>query len=334
MSKQKTVTKVKTILLSGCLLASVGLFAQSEKTAEKSTIVMTKSELNSFLTTVADARRAQLKERENKQLKQELNDLRSRYQQQSTTNYSRQDNISNQQLLNEIRYLNQRIDNLSPSSNYNNSRYPSASRDNSTIIMPGNAAANPQYNPGTGTATTVIPSNSKQIKDLQNKIDSLKGAEVVKTDFRGNDAFVDSLSAMKSRLADVRKQMAMLESKMDSNKKPSKKESEEDRTYFRQQVYFANNSETLNAEYYRNVQDLTQILNQYPEAKILLEGWASPVGSTNYNKQLSMRRAESVQKAFVNNRIDASRILTSFKGEDKISSEQHSRRVEMSIIVR
>ena len=47
-----------------------------------------------------------------------------------------------------------------------------------------------------------------------------------------------------------------------------------------------------------------------------------------------MRRAESVEKAFVNNNIQASRIITSFKGEDKKSSAAHARRVEMSIIVR
>ena len=76
------------------------------------------------------------------------------------------------------------------------------------------------------------------------------------------------------------------------------------------------------------------VLTKYPEAKILLEGWASPVGSANYNKQLSMRRAESVEKAFINNRIQASRIITSFKGEDRKSTVEKARRVEMSVIVR
>ena len=137
---------------------------------------------------------------------------------------------------------------------------------------------------------------------------------------------------LKGRLNDVRRQMDSLESKMKASKKSTKYD--ENKTYFRQQVYFDNNSETLQAEYLRYVQDLTQILIKYPEAKILLEGWASPLGSVNYNKQLSMRRAESVEKAFVNNNIQASRIITSFKGEDKKSSAAHARRVEMSIIVR
>ena len=108
---------------------------------------------------------------------------------------------------------------------------------------------------------------------------------------------------------------------------------EKAKSFFTQQVYFANDSEKVNAEYLRYVQDLTQILLKYPEAKILLEGWASPVGKADYNKRLSMRRSESVQKAFINNGIDASRILTSFKGEDTKSSAQHARRVDMSVVI-
>ncbi|MGB5941963.1 MAG: OmpA family protein, partial [Leeuwenhoekiella sp.] len=65
-----------------------------------------------------------------------------------------------------------------------------------------------------------------------------------------------------------------------------------------------------------------------------LEGWASPTGKVSYNKELSMRRAESVEQAFLNNRIDKSRIISSFRGEDTTSSEAYARRVDMSIIVR
>lgn len=327
MLKVNTIDKVKTILLSVCILFSMGLLAQSEKTSTKSTIVMTKSELSSFLSTVADARRSQLKEREDKRRKSDLSELRSKYQQRATPETRFQDNISNEQLLREIRYLNQRIDNLSP-----NNRFPSTARDNSTIIMPSNSVANPMTTADGRGNTTVIPSNGKQIKELQRKIDSLKNAEALQYNLKKEGAFTDSLSRMKGRLNDVRRQMDSLESKMKAPKKETKYD--ENKTYFRQQVYFENNSETLQSDYLRYVQDLTQILFKYPEAKILLEGWASPLGSVNYNKQLSMRRAESVEKAFINNNIEASRIITSFKGEDKKSTAAHARRVEMSVIVR
>ncbi|SHG07676.1 OmpA family protein [Flavobacterium micromati] len=328
MLEVNTLDKVKTIVLFVCMLFSMALFAQSEKSPTKSKIVMTKSELNSFLSTVADARRSQLKERENNQNKSNLSELRSNYQQRYPAENYGQYNITNEQLLREIRYLNQRIDNLSP----RDSRFPSMARDNSTIIMPGNAATSPMYNPNGNNATTVIPSNNSKIKDLQRKIDSLKAVENGRTSLSNNGSLADSLKNVNSRLNDVRRQMDSLESKMNSKIKSGS--SDKNRTYFRQQVYFANNSESLEAEYLKYVQDLTQILIQYPEAKILLEGWASPVGSVNYNKQLSMRRAESVEKAFINNKIQASRILTSFKGEDRKSTAEQARRVEMSIIVR
>ena len=332
MIQLKTTHKVKTILLSVCVLFSVSLFAQSEKAAEKSTIVMTKEELKSFLTTVADARRAQLQSRESKQIKKDLADLKLKYQEQSRISTSGYDNVSNQQILNELRYLNQRIDNPRGANNYG---YPSSARDNSTIIMPGNSVSNPGLPLTDRNSTTLIPSNRKKVDELQRKIDSIKYADANRINDGTQQSFGDSLNMMKGRLSAVRRHMDSLESKMNAaNKEPNPVKAAEEKSYFKQQVYFDNNSETLRGEYYKYIQDLTQILITYPEAKVMLEGWASPVGKATYNKQLSMRRAEAVQKAFANNRIDPSRILTAFKGEDKSGSAQHARRVDMSIIVR
>ena len=328
--------KLKTLVLSVCILFSVSLFAQSEKTSDKSTIVMTEAELSSFLSTIADARRAQLKEREVRQQKQDLTDLRLKYEKltgqgRSVIQSGGYDQISNQQILSELRYLNQRIDNLS----YGNNALPSRNRDNSTIIMPSNAAPSPVYPSNDRSTATIIPSNNTKIKELQDQIDSLRTVEANKANFNKDNSFADSLSTMKGRLNDVRRQMDSLESKMIASNKLNKKEdSSEMKSYFKQQVYFDNNSETLRTEYFPYIEDLVLILNKFPEAKIMLEGWASPLGKSNYNKQLSMRRAEAVEKVFIDQRVDASRIIVSFRGEDKLSSEQHARRVDMSIIVR
>ena len=332
MSQKKTLIKVKTILLSVCILSSVGLFAQSEKVSDKSTIVMTKSELNSFLKTVADARRAQLKERENRSQKADLAELRLKYEQGSRMrNSSNYDDGGNQQIMRELRYLNDRINSMNSGSNAG-MFLPQRGRDNSTIIMPGSSNVDP-YMQNPGTAATIVPSNNPKINELQAKIDSLKRVDANKNSYVQNNSYPDSLSNLKGSLDDIRRQMESMEAKMKGNQPTVSGDSKVEKTYFRQQVFFANNSETLNSEYLKHVQDLTQILITYPEAKVLLEGWASPVGKTVYNKQLSMRRSESVQKAFLNNGIDQSRILTSFKGEDNKSSEQFARRVEMSIIV-
>ena len=331
MLRRNTIHKLKTILLSVCMLFSASIFAQDKKDSDESIIVMTKSELNSFLSTIADARRAQVKERENRRIKQDLAELRLKHQGRSKIETGGYDQISNQQVLGELRYLNQRIDHLS----YGNNALPSMQRDNSTIIMPSNSNPNPVYPPMDRASTIVIPSNNIKIKELQNQIDSLKYVEAYKENFKNKNSFADSLSAVNQRLKDVRKQLDSIETKMLASDKLSKTEkSTETRAYFKQQVYFDNNSETLRTDYFRYIQDLTQILIKYPEAKVMLEGWASTKGKAEYNKHLSMRRAEAVEKVFVSNGIAASRIISSFRGEDQNSSEQHARRVDMSIIVR
>lgn len=336
------MNKLKTMLLSVCTLCSVSLFAQSEKTKNESVIVMTQAELNSFLSTIAEARRSQLKARDAKESKQQLDKLRLKYKERSGDQWqtepdSRFDQISNQQILNELRYLNQRIDNLGSNAN----RAPYSGRDNSTIIVPGTSNATPSYGQSDRSTTTVLPNNTAKIKKLQNEIDSLRNASIISANYQKDNSLVDSLSSMSGRLQNVRRHLDSLESKMafSGNSKTEgvileDKTPSGEKLYFKQQVFFDNNSEVLKGDYLPNIEYLIQILNKYPETKIMLEGWASPVGKPSYNKMLSMRRAESVEKAFINNRIDSSRIITSFRGEDKSSSEQHARRVDMSIIVR
>ncbi|TXD85600.1 OmpA family protein [Subsaximicrobium wynnwilliamsii] len=337
MLKINTTATIKAIVLSVGMLFSVGLFAQSEKSSEEkisdeSIIVMTKSELNSFLSTIAEARRSQLQERESRRVKEDLAELRLKYQERPGMQTGGYNTISNQQILRELQYLNQRIDNLS---SYNN-KMPSMNRDNSTIIMPSNAAPSQPYPLNDRSSTTVIPtSNNKKIKQLEAQIDSLKLAEANKANLQRENSFVDSLTMMKDRIKNVRRQMDSLDRKIiDAEKFAKPEKTTEDKSYFKQQIYFDNNSETLRGDYFPYIQEMTQILIKYPETKVMLEGWASTVGKADYNKQLSMRRAEAVEKALLNNRIDASRIITSFRGEDKVSSDQYARRVDMSIIVR
>ncbi|MFD2907564.1 OmpA family protein [Flavobacterium ardleyense] len=331
MSQTNRLLKLTTIVLALSTLFTGSLFAQSDKNAEKSTIVMTKSELDSFLSTIAEARRSELKARDSRSVKQDLEALRLKYQQRNAVQSYEYAPVSNEQILRELRYINQRIDNLSG----NNSEFPSMNRDNSTVVVPGNAAGSSLYAPNDRNATTLITSDKKRIKELEATIDSLRNVTAPAKVYKEKNSFGDSLSVINSRLDIVRRHLDSLEMKMKPVPKTSvKAASPENKSYFKQQVYFDNNSQTLHDEYFKYIQDLTQILLKYPEAKVMLEGWASPVGKPLHNKQLSMRRAESVEKAFLNNGIASTRILTSFRGEDKSSSEQHARRVDMSIIVR
>ena len=174
-----------------------------------------------------------------------------------------------------------------------------------------------------------------KIKELQEMIDSLTNVEKNLSILKKNNSLEDSLVANKTRLNALKRKMDSLEIKMQETNNSNKTEEFTQKSYyFKQQVYFDINSEQLRTNYYTNIRDLTQILIDYPDAKIMLEGWASPVGNTTYNKQLSMRRAESVENAFINNGIAANRIITAFRGEDKSTSEQQARRVDMSIILK
>lgn len=320
-----TNQKIRSIMASICVLFSVGLFAQSEKTSEKSTIVMTQPELESFLSMIADARRSVLNERKNKQQKMYLAELRLKHQNRLGIGSNAYENASYQNILRELRFLNERIDNLSdhtsPSTNVN--------RDKSIIIMPGNVTPNSISQPNERTTIALIPSNDKKIEELEKRIDSLKTINSNKEKDTQKSSYSDSLN-----LNEVRRQMDSLESKMKATDKAKHTKDAEEKTYFKRQVFFDNNSETVKAEFDSSIQDLAEILSNYPEAKVLIEGWASPLGKVDYNKQLSMRRAEAAKQAFIDKRIDEERIIISFKGEDNTSSEQYARRVDMSIIVR
>lgn len=331
MKKIKTLNSLTIIVFMVVLSFSSSLFAQSERTTEKSTIVMTKSELNSFLTTIADARRAQLDKRDKDRLNRELAELRLKYRPNPSSNYLASSDISNQDIMRELLYMRQRLDNL----DVNNTGIPTSYRDNVTVVVPKNTSQNAGYRTNSTATTANKPTNSKQIARLQATIDSLRVTENAKFQLSNSSAYGDSLVVTNTRLNNVRRQLEILELKMKASKgNKTVVNPVLDRSYFKQQVYFENNSEEVQAEYYQKVQELTQILIQYPEAKILLEGWASPLGKTTYNKLLSMSRAEAVKKVFVNNNIEANRVLVSFKGEDNNSSAQHARRVDMSIIVR
>lgn len=343
-----TIKNFKILVFSSFILLSGSAFAQSESKETESTIVMTKAELESFLNTVANARRAQLKERESKKMKQDLADLRLKYNQHQTggsnrsysnnNNYYDYDNSLQQQVLRELRYLNQRLDNMSGS----NTVAPN-NRDNATIILPSNPSPSFQFPQSSGSSNiTLVPDDLKEakIKELEAKIDSLRNKKPVK------NTFSDSLSHVKLSLQDIRNQMDSLEAKIteknkvkvvkEETKVPVVKQEKkpEDKSYFKKEIYFDNNSSTINASYLGYVNEFIKILATYPEAKILLEGWASPKGSAVYNKQLSMRRSESVAKEFTSNGIDPNRIITSYKGEDTLSSEGRARRVDMAIIVK
>ncbi len=87
-----------------------------------------------------------------------------------------------------------------------------------------------------------------------------------------------------------------------------------------------------------NVQQLSKILNKYPDTNILIEGHTDSDGSAEYNQKLSEERASSVSIFLKAQNVQGSRITTVGYGETQPiatnatpEGKQQNRRVEIAI---
>ncbi|MXV37246.1 OmpA family protein [Flavobacteriaceae bacterium Ap0902] len=262
--------------------------------AQESEVVMTQDELDSFLETVRDARREQLESGKTTKIKR------------STTRVKGGEYVRDggDRVMYQLDRINDRIDNLFM---LHAGGVP-AVRPRSTYVVPGsNAAATPDgYTEYT-------------IQELQRQLDALKAEQ--------GDA--DALQSELAKVEDRIQNAQTPEERRDALKDLLAKFKN-----FKKQVFFANDSDQLNAEDFQYINDVTEVLNKYPELSIVLEGWASTRGNADYNKRLSMRRSESVEKALMNKGISKDRIVSSFRGEDKTTTEPQARRVDMTVILK
>ncbi len=104
-------------------------------------------------------------------------------------------------------------------------------------------------------------------------------------------------------------------------------------------VLFGSNKATLMRGGMRAVEKLADFLAENETRKVLIEGHTDNVGSSSYNLDLSLRRAESVANALITRGIDKSRIVTKGYGEqypvtsnDSAAGKQQNRRVEIVIL--
>ncbi len=73
-------------------------------------------------------------------------------------------------------------------------------------------------------------------------------------------------------------------------------------------VLFAFNKAELSAQAGPRLDKLAHFLKQFPDRKLLIEGYTDSVGSESYNQDLSERRAMAVRDALVQRGVDTSRI--------------------------
>ena len=103
-------------------------------------------------------------------------------------------------------------------------------------------------------------------------------------------------------------------------------------------VLFDTNQAQLKPGGMRNVQKLADFFKQYPQRKVMIEGFTDSTGSKSRNQELSDKRADSVRTALLGMGISTDRITSRGYGDsypvaanDTAAGRQLNRRVEIIV---
>ena len=104
-------------------------------------------------------------------------------------------------------------------------------------------------------------------------------------------------------------------------------------------ITFATGSDAIVTGFYPVLEDVAKVLNRYDKTKLSIEGHTDSVGDANYNRELSMQRANSVATYLQATNVAANRLQTLGMGEsrpiannDSAQGRQENRRVELRVI--
>ncbi|PID74552.1 MAG: hypothetical protein CSA20_07560 [Deltaproteobacteria bacterium] len=105
---------------------------------------------------------------------------------------------------------------------------------------------------------------------------------------------------------------------------------------FKGETFFEYDSSTLLPGGYNDVVRMASILVKYPETQIEVGGHTDSRGSEQYNQQLSLRRAQAVERVLIQQGVAPGRIRAVGYGKSRPVSSSHAmnRRVEVVIIPR
>jgi len=103
-------------------------------------------------------------------------------------------------------------------------------------------------------------------------------------------------------------------------------------------VLFATDKTDMSSGGARSLDKLTHFMHDNPKRNVMVEGYTDSSGGSQYNQDLSQRRADAVQSALISDGINPQRIATKGYGEgypvasnDTRSGRQQNRRVEIVI---
>ena len=324
-----------TLIIGLFLLVATGSFAQNDSTVVTSKkisqgeIVMTESELISFLEKVALAKKDKMQ-----------HDLdNSNIQQYGANTYSRSafstpivggpiplnpdlNNLSRNDLVRVIEGLNARLNSM-----YG---YGVGGAGNSTTILTTPGGSQGGYYPYQ-TQTPIVSGLMPAIdnSDLRWKIDSLQRQ-------------VSLLSAPETAI-EKKDEIVRLNNEIDQAQDsliasaaltPEAKEIVKRYGTSEMQIFFDNDKSEVSSVYQSEVESAATVLKKNPQLGVVLKGYASPSGSPKYNYDLSMRRNEAVKRMLIDYGVFPDQISSVFYGEDKSSSAKNARRVEIKFIIK
>ncbi len=93
---------------------------------------------------------------------------------------------------------------------------------------------------------------------------------------------------------------------------------------FKSDFMFDTDSAALKPGAYSEIDRVANVLVQYPQTRITIEGHTDTRGDEVYNQQLSVRRAEAVKNALLQRGVDPARMQTIGYGESRPISSEHA----------
>ena len=144
-----------------------------------------------------------------------------------------------------------------------------------------------------------------------------------------NDAKAGRLAAADKTIADLKAQLAACQAR--PVEKPVIVEQKENT--LQPIVIFRQGKSTIDAAQYASVEMVAKYMRNHKDAKVKVQGYASPEGNKELNQKLSEARANAVKTALVKKyKIAADRITVEGLGAtDKLSSENDFNRVAMFV---
>lgn len=168
---------------------------------------------------------------------------------------------------------------------------------------------------------------AQQAQQARDEADAAR--EVAQARAREADLARQEAEALKSQVADLKSELSNLQTR----------ETERGVVVTVGDVLFEVNRADLKAGAIRNLGKLVDFLQGYPDRDIRIEGHSDSTGASDYNLDLSQRRAESVREMLVGRGIGSGRITTEGLGEDypvasndSEAGRQQNRRVEIILL--